>query len=270
MQKNLTFFYRTKRKAKSGKIRGQQISSYLNAKQNPTDVDEYHDDVCVYVKSYPPKDWHPENSYVDVVDSYRLLKWVKDNPQFGVIAISKVAHDYMSKKLKRDDVRLIPEHHCNFNREINPSRPVKTVGYIGNSNGSLFPDNIKELFAEEGFDCKIVTNYRNREHVVNFYKSIDIQVIRQRKRNIRQSRLKNPLKITNAGSFGVPTVAFPEPHSVAEFKGCFIEVHSISEMLASCVMLRDSKGCYDDMSGKALERAENYHISKIAELYLQL
>ena len=265
---SLTFFYKTRRKAKSGKIRGQQISSYLNAKQNP--VEGYHDDVCVYVKSRPPTDWYPERSYVGVVDSYPLLKWVDDNPHFGVIAISKVAHDYMSKKLKRDDIYLIPEHHCNFNREINPCRDVKTVGYIGNKNGSLFPKNIKEMFAKEGFDCKIVTDYRTREQVVDFYKSIDIQVISQRKRRMRQSRLKNPLKIANASSFGVPTIAFPEPHSVAEFKGYFIEVNSISRMIASCVMLRDSKNCYNDMASKAIEKAEDYHISKIAELYLQL
>jgi hypothetical protein len=277
MGRGFTFFHNTNRKAVSGKIRGVQIGNYLGAKLNPESG--YEDDVCIYVKRLPPK-YIPKCAYIDIIDSMFLVNWTSNHPEIGVIAISEVGQEYLSQKLKRKDVYLIPEHHCNFEREIRPDRKVTTVGYMGTQNGSIFTDgeidsrrkviaDIKKQFKQIGLNFKFITRYRRREDVVNFYKSIDIQVTYRRRKQIRVAKLKNPLKLANAGSFGIPTVAYPEITS-REFKDGFIEVNSIGEMITQCERLKNDKTLYEDISGKALEKSENYHISKIASLYNNL
>lgn len=274
---NLTFFYSRHRKAVSGKIRGRQVGEYLGAKLNPSD--RFERDVCVYVKSFPPEEF-PERSYIDIIDSKNLVSWIDNHPQMGVIAISEVGQEFLSMKLKRKDVYLIPEHHCNFERKIRPNREVKTVGYMGNKNGSIFTDDeivsrrktiadITERFTGIGLDFKFVTEYSTRQDVIDFYDSIDIQVTYRRRKQKQISKLNNPLKIANAGSFGIPTVAYPEVVS-REYNGGFIEVESINDMIAQCKKLKDDKTFYEDISGKALEKSERYHISKIAPLYMEL
>ena len=275
--KDLTFFYSRHRKAVSGKIRGMQVGTYLDAKLNPTEG--YENDVCIYVKSFPP-DGFPERSFVDVIDSKNLVSWIANNPRSGVIAISEVGQEYLSRKLRRSDVYLIPEHHCNFNRESRVNKEVKSVGYMGNKNGSIFTDDnivsrrktidyITKRFADIGLDFKFITSYPKREDVIDFYKSIDIQVTYRRRKQQQIASLNNPLKLTNAGSFGIPSVAYPES-TAREWGGCFVEAESISEMLLQCKKLKEDKAFYEDMAGKALEKSENYHISKIAPLYMEL
>jgi len=182
--------------------------------------------------------------------------------------------------LNRKDVYLIPEHHCNFGRELRDNKDVLTVGYMGNKNGSIFTDedivsrkktinDITKRFSEIGLDFKFITHYPKREDVIEFYKSIDIQVLYKRRKQNQISKLNNPLKLTNAGSFGIPSVAYPEPTS-QEWKGCFVEAESISEILLQCKRLKEDKTLYEDMAGKAIEKSENYHISKIAPLYMEL
>jgi len=273
----LTFFYSTHRKAVSGQIRGIQIAEYLGVKLNPKDG--YENDICIYVKCFPPEDF-PERSYIDIVDAKSLIHWAAAHPKIGVIAISEVGQKYISQKLKRTDVYLIPEHHCNFERELQTDKDITTVGYIGNKNGSIFTDgdmvsraktiaDITERFEEIGLGFKFVTRYPKRQDVIDFYKSINIQVNYRRRKQKQIAKLNNPLKLINAGSFGIPSVAYPEIIS-EEFKGCFVPVESIDEMIIQCKKLKEDKTFYNDMSGKALERSENYHISKITPLYREL
>ena len=277
IETKLTFLYETHSRAVSGEIRGRQAGAYLGAKLNPSDG--YKNDTCVYVKRLPPNDF-PEHSYVDVVDSKNLVHWVHANRRAGVIAISKVGQEYLSQKLNRKDVYLIPEHHCNFEHTLRRDRNVTTVGYIGNKNGSIFTDgeiisrgktisDITKRFAEVGLDFKFVTTYSKRQDVIDFYNSIDIQVTYRRRKQRNIAKLNNPLKLANAGSFGIPTVAYPEVVSL-EYKDCFIEVESIDEMIVQCKKLKEDKTFYSDMAGKALERSESYHISKVAPLYYDL
>lgn len=274
---SVAFFYSQHKKAVSGQIRGVQVGTHLNAKLNPSEG--YGNDVCVYVKSFPPDDF-PERSYIDVIDSKNLVHWIARNPRAGVIAISEVGQKYLSQRLNRKDVYLIPEHHCNFKRELRTNKDILTVGYMGNKNGSIFTDedmvsrkktinDITTRFAEIGLDFKFITHYPKREDVIDFYNSIDIQVLYKRRKQNQISKLNNPLKLTNAGSFGIPSVAYPEPTS-KEWKGCFVEAESINEILLQCKRLKEDRVFYDDMAGRALEKAENYHISKIAPLYTEL
>lgn len=265
MKRKLTFFY--KHYTPSGKIRGRQVASHLGAKRNPQNG--YENDICVYVKQFPPEDF-PEHSYIDIVDGRRLVNWAFSHPKMGVIAISKTAQTYLRKRLKRDDVYLIPEHHCNFKNIVCTSKNVTTVGYMGSRTGSNFPDDIKERFAEVGLEFKYFTRYKTRHDVVRFYNSIDIQVMHQYIRRSVVIKLKNPLKLANAGSFGIPSVAYPEINFVDEFKNCFIEAETIDDMILQCKKLRESKDLYNDIANKALLRSKEYHIDKILPLYKSL
>jgi len=261
----LTFFYR--HSSPSGKIRGRQVAKHLGAKQNP--VDGYENDVCIYVKCVPPEDF-PEHSYIDVVDSKRLVNWAIEHPQIGVIAISKTARTYLMQKLKRDDIHLIPEHHCNFKHILRTRKDVTTVGYMGARVGGKFPEDIHERFTEIGLEFKYTRKYKTRGDVVAFYNSIDIQVMVKYMRHKAIVRLKNPLKLANAGSFGIPSVAYPETAFIEEFGGCFIETKTIDGMLLQCEKLKNDRNLYKEMSDKALSRSEGYHINKIAPLYYEL
>ena len=267
MSSNLSFFYTVSNKAISGEIRGRQIASYLGGNMNPEN--SYNDDTCIYVKCFPPDDF-PERSFVDIVDSKSLVNWVNERPQIGAIAISKIAQAYLFHKLKRKDIHFIPEHHCNFERVKRTDRDVITVGYIGCRTGSEFPEDIKEQFAEVGLDFKYNKKYKTRLDVIDFYKSIDIQIMNKYIRHKAIINLKNPLKLANAGSFGIPTVAYPENNFIKEFGGCFIEARTISEMVQHCKDLKEDKTLYQDISGKVFLRAQDYHIDKIAPLYNEL
>ena len=81
--------------------------------------------------------------------------------------------------------------------------------------------------------------------------------------------LSCPLKITNAASFGVPTIALDEP-SFKEMEGCYIGVTTPEEWLEKLDYLIANPDVYDDMAKTCLEKAEKYHISNIAKLYNQL
>ena len=265
MKRNLTFFYTGN--IPSGKIRGEQVSTYLGAKQNPTS--DYADDTCIYAKCRPPE-ITPQHSFIDVVDSRWLLLWVEAHPKLGIIAISNYALNYIRTKLNRKDVYFIPEHHCNFDREQRTRKDITTVGYIGCRTGSEFPSDIVERFADIGLNFKYSKKYETRLDVINFYKSIDIQVVGAYIKGKASRPLKNPLKIANAGSFGIPTVSYPESSFVDEFGECFVRANTIKQSILQCKKLKEDKTFYEDIAGKVLERAENFHISKIAPLYQQL
>ncbi|KKL03735.1 hypothetical protein LCGC14_2623170, partial [marine sediment metagenome] len=54
------------------------------------------------------------------------------------------------------------------------------------------------------------TDKFTREDVCEFYKTIDIQIaFRTPGKEVRPPIFRNPLKVFNAGSFKIPTVAYP-------------------------------------------------------------
>jgi predicted nucleotidyltransferase len=243
----------------AGEIRGAQIATRLNANVNP--VANYENDVCIYVKQQPPEDF-PKYSYLDVVDGDGLLRWAKAHPKIGIIATSGIAQNYLSNKLNRTDIKLIPQHHCNYERQQRTQGEVSTIGYIGSKNG------LKRM-GVFGSRITINTSFKNRQDVVNFYNDIDIQVAFRPDRD-RLSNMKNSLKLYNAGSFGIPTVSYPTKAYLDEFKGCFIEAETVEEMVFQCDKLKIDKEFYREMSHKILSRSENYHIDKIIPLYKEL
>lgn len=266
----------------SGKCRGEQICSYINAKSNP--ADNYENDICIWVKRvpyYPEK--IPKHSYIDIVDGEGLLPFIKDNPDVGVIACSGSAKQYLDELNLPNKVVLIPHHHCNYERIKRPAREVKTVGFIGCSGGyRALPETLEKDLADIGLEFKYKVRYKNRMEVSNFLQTLDIQVCyrnfidiygknSKRLRQItKHFMLKNSLKLANGGSFGIPTVAYPELSYKIDFDGCFAEAIKPEDIIIQCKRLKEDSAYYNDIANKAAEKAEQFHIENIAPLYYSL
>jgi hypothetical protein len=275
-KKKFSFFYT---RGGSGYIRGHQMAQYLGGKENPTKG--FKNDICIYVKLFPPEN-HPKHSYLDVDDSWQAAEYLKTHPELGVIAIAETAKDHLEKLLKRKNIIFIPHQHCNFERWMRPNRPVKTVGIVGTTGSFQFPiDVFRKELAKIGLELKYEVNFKlkyrstpdkeMRLKVCDFYKTIDIQAVwRPNYKYPREGPFKNPNKLENAGSFGIPTVSFPEPNFVREWNRCFIQVNSVRRLIKVCDRLKNDPRFYRWYARRALARAEDYHIDKIAKLYLKL
>lgn len=258
----------------SGEIRGRQMAAAVGGVVGASDV--FSDDVAVFVKTVPPQAVinHIKRVYVDVDDGYGLIPFLREQPKVYPIAASRVGQKYLQEQLGRDDVLLIPGHHCNFERFVRVTSEVKTAGFIGYpENLHLGIDELHKALGDIGIDFIAKTDAKSREDVCNFYKSIDIQVCFRKKSETNPApELRDPLKLINAGSFGIPTVAYPEPSYADEFNGCFVSVQSLSEVLEACRCLLDVGYLpeYNDLSMRARDRAEHYHIDHIAPLFRRL
>ncbi len=205
-----------RRRGGSGEIRGSQMAKYFQARINPTTGWNHDFDVHVWVKQQPADLSLPGKHYLDVLDEPKRIPWLLQHPECGVIASSETGSQYLRKALKRDDVLLIPQHHCNYERVVRTASEIKVAGVVGGP-GAL-QCNVEELRArlsEIGVELRIVNEYEARQDVVNFYKGLDVQVVWRNE----QRPLKNPLKIVNAMSFGIPTIAHPDTTHQAPTRG---------------------------------------------------
>ncbi len=276
----------------SAMIRGEQIAARMldAVVYQHTDIAAEHvrrDDVCIFVKSYPGCGW-PEaikivkvkKCYLDIVDSTAALynargdgdTDIAKHMDLGIIALGKLSHEYISKYLNRDDILLIPEHHCNFENALrDKSRDVFRVGFCGyEENFHLDPVVVGRALANIGAKFIYNINPEDRNVCCRFYKSIDISLSFRLDIEPELAKLKNPLKLANAGSFGVPTVAYPEPNYVVEWDGCFAKVTSIEQIVKAVKVLKESSVAYENLSGLAYEKSKEYHIDKILPLYKEL
>ena len=280
--KNFSFF---NHRGGSGYIRGWQMCKYLNnlpnvtAKYNPKEG--YENDLCIYVKIIPPEPY-PKHAYCDVDDSYQSSRFLETHPEFGVIAISETAKDYLNEHLKRNDAIFIPHQHCNFERRLRPQREVKTVGIIGQKSSFQYPtDKFKKMVEDIGMELKYEEDYWNvykgnkhqemRLNVADFYLTLDVQVVfRPHPKYRLLAPFANPNKMGNSASMGIPTVAYPEKSYIREFDGCFLPANTIEEMIEWLVKLKTDPMLYEDIANKNLARAEAYHIDNVAQMYLNL
>ncbi len=259
----------------TGIVRGYQITEKLGpelARCNPEG--DYMDDVCIYIKQLPKI--ITRKCYVDVVDNFYLLPWLKQHPEVGVIASTRIAQAHFSRTLQilRKNTILIPQHHCNYIGEYRGQRrrrPVKTVGIIGsNASCELNIEELKARLAEFDMDLIWAKKPRHRLSVVRFLRNVDIQLV------FRQARIKKhgvcytALKLENAGSFRIPTVAYPEPCFDNEFPNAYIKVYNMDMAVAAIKALKEDKDLYDEMALNAFEISQKYHIDKIIEHYKAL
>ena len=245
-------------------IRGIQVAEYLGARYNPKEG--YEDDVCIYIKPEAGTIFM-KKSYVDLVDGYELAKWSKENIPHPLIVTSQYDKDYLIGKFDLfQPIFVIPQHHCNYERVKRERKEVTTVGYIGvRKEFDPYVVEIIEKLSKAGFEFIRYHTFQDRQDVVDFYKKIDLQLIWRP----RKIRMKNVLKLTNAMSFGIPTVAYPE-NCFVELDDYYLKANNIDELVANLVKLRDNPELYKEYSEKGVPKSEDYHIENIAELYKKL
>jgi hypothetical protein len=242
----------------SGEIRGTQMARHLHTTCNPSSA--YPDATHIYVKMQPPNDF-PERSYLDVLDGHQRIPWLLKHPRMGVIASSQTGFEELCRRLRRTDVVLIPQHHCNFERVKRMEGEIEVAGVVG-GRGAIQCDveELKAVLADIGIEWRWQQYPRTRDEVFNFYAGIDVQVV-WRKMN---RPLKNPLKIVNAMSFGIPTVAYPEL-AYREVEGYYWPATTMEELVTAIGQLRQG---FD--AERLIDKAEEYHIENIALLYRDL
>lgn len=248
-------------------IRGEQVAAFTGARLNPRN--DYENDVCIFIKPSHQSQFDAikilKRVYIDIIDGDGLIKFANENPQVALIVCSQIDYDNLTRRLP-NKVVLIPQHHCNFERRKRNRSKIATVGVIGVPGlFTKLPDNFEEELTRNGLQLLKYSGFRNRQDVVNFYLSIDLQVVWRP----WPKKLSNPLKIINAASFGIPTIAYDED-AFREVDGCFIPVSTIDELINQTVALKSSPQKYTEHAEKCFQKAENYHCSQIAEMYRQL
>lgn len=249
-------------------IRGEQIAAYMgNARLNPSDGTE--DDTYIYVKPHikPGNDFEfPKHSWIDIQDGFDLIHTLKKYPEVGVIVFSELDFVKLSTILS-NKIALIPHHHCNFDRERRERDVIKKVGITGSDQAfPHVPDVIRQGLKDRNIELVEYSIFYPRTSVVKFHKGIDIHM---QWRPWMNRPLSCPLKITNAASFGVPTIALDEP-SYKEVAGAYIPVKTPEEWLEKLDLLIADNALYYAMSKACIEISEKYHIDNISKLYAQL
>jgi hypothetical protein len=241
----------------SGEIRGRQMADHLGGRLNPTEG--YEDDVCIYVKRKPP-DNYPKRSYLDILDGSARVHWLKEHKDIGVIASSLSAKTYLEEELGRE-VIYIPQHHCNIERVPHTKQWPFRLGVVGGPGA--IPKDLAELLGVKR------SHPLTRQGVIDAYLEMDVQIIWRDLNGLRQRPLKNALKIVNAASFGIPTIALPEP-GYDDVRDYYIPAHTMRQVAD---VLRDlAQGGYGAIwnEERLLYLAEEYHIDNIAKRYAEL
>lgn len=242
------------------------MAEALGGRMNPTSG--YENDVCIYIKRKPPDVGYPPLTVVDFSDDIQLIPWVRRHPDVRPICPAVALTRYLRTRLRRR-VIFIPEQHCNYDNEVRPERPIKRVGVIGNESAFQWDEeDMRRRFRRFGLEYVHERNYKVRADVVRFYQGLDIQVVFRPW--FPAPLLRDPLKLKNAGSFGIPTVAYPEDAYVAEFRHCFLPAMTPMEVVEQTVRLAEDPRLYAEVARRARERSSQYHVSRIADLYRQL
>jgi len=256
---NITFFakpsfYRVHLFRGSSMIRAEQIAERMEAQLNP---------VVIWVKPNN-LDRVRDDDWVDVIDGIHLPFMLKSRPHVGIIACSKSSYRYM-KEMLPNKIIYIPQHHCNFNREKRTRTEIKRVGFVATRSG-FTPEvpEIKRRMAKIGLEFDPRFHYKDREEVVEYYKTIDLQMVWAYGDRV----IKNPLKLINAASFGIPTVA-KQIKAYEEFEGFYVPVHTMEELYTEIEKFKNVD-YYNEWSNKVFNEAEKYHIDNIAKMYKQL
>lgn len=249
-------------------IRGDQVADEIGAKYNPESG--YENDVCIYVKPYVKKGddfkFEGRKAYIDIIDGHNLAHLAHKHPEVGVITCSEADYNLMKGELPRNEVVLIPQHHCNFENITRTRKEISRVGVIGTKNAFPFlPDGIKEELSNRNIELVEFSEFFTRQDIIDFYMSIDVQIVWRPYKKI----LSNPLKLVNAASFGIPTIALDES-AFWELGNTYIPVDDLEGFLKSLDDLRNNPSLYEHYSNQLIGIAKNYHISAIGERYKEL
>lgn len=257
----------------SGEIRGRQMAKAVGGVVDAKEI--YSDDVLIFIKGFPPDKLieHAKHVYIDVDDGWGLIDILRRRLDVTPIAASRVGQKYLQEQLGRDDVLMIPPHHCNFERDARTTDMLKVAGFIGyGENLHLNVDELRSALSCKNIQLVIKTDFSNRKDVCSFYKTIDIQISFRKPDSVINPapQLRDVTKLINAGSFGIPIVATPEPTYVDEFDMCFLPAESIEKIAEHCGNLKSDGWLYHTMSMRALQRAEQYHIDTVSPMFKEL
>jgi len=251
----------------SSMIRGDQIADKIGARLNP--VGGYENDTCIYVKPMVRKGedfkFGGKKNYIDIIDGHNLGQLAEKYPDVGVIVCSEADRVTMSSVISNKIV-LIPQHHCNFERVHRTRDGISTVGVIGTRGAFDFlPKDLMGKLMDRGIELIQYSRFFSRQDVIDFYMKIDIQIVWRPYKKL----LSNPLKIVNAMSFGIPTIALDEP-AFGELDGYYFPVNRLDEFLAQLDYLRENPDLYSQYSKACIKKSEDYHRDKISEMYKKL
>jgi len=252
----------------SSEIRAKQIAEYIGGKYNPKDG--YENNTCVYIKP-GNVDRIRDTDYVDFSDGLYtgLLEKLKQRPQIKVLAHSTHLYKYLKDRLPNEIIYL-PQQHLNWERAKRDRKEVTTGGYIGSSSSISIKLNteVKEALEKIGMDYVMCYNWRSREDAINFYKGIDFLVVYGYGNSDKNNPCAQPTKMINAASFGIPSFASWQV-GYEEFEDYYMRFKTMDDLVEEVQKLKDNI-YYDKYAEKIIKKAEEYHISKIAELYKKL
>jgi len=259
----------------SGEIRGRQIAGELEKRSFDVCIDPtvvYHNDICVFVKCFPTDEIVNRQlgrTIIDVVDAYGMMPWLKEHPTVELIAISDVQAKLFKTEFPGRKIWTIPEHHCNFeDARVQVWRP-KWVGYIGCTDGfQLDRIDVARELKRVGMNFVFLETPFNRDEVCKFYRSIDLQLCFRKVSPFPE--FKNPLKLANAGAFGIPTIAYPEAADDEFGRQNYVQISDFSEAITWCSRLKDDDQLYQSLSAKALAASSAYGIVNIINRWLKV
>jgi hypothetical protein len=244
----------------SSEIRGKQIADYLGEKYNPKEG--FENDLCVYIK--PMKlDRIRDTDIVDFSDGMYtgLLEMLKTRPKIRVLAHSTYIYKFLKDALENEIIYL-PQQHLNWERQTRTITELRKGGCIGSHSRESIKmgDDIRKAIAPLEFEMCV--NWQCREDAVDFYKRIDFLVIYGSPRDDDRLLVAQPTKMINAASFGIPSFATWQA-GFEEFEGYYTQFTTLDDLVEK---LNNHK--IDQQ--RLINKAEEYHISKIAERYKQL
>lgn len=253
-------------------IRGEQVAKYLEGKYNPTSG--YERDILIYLK---PKtlDTISDGSYVDFSDAETyLISLLLNRPKIKVITSNLTSFEFLKKKLG-NEVFLIPEHHCNFERIKRTRKKITIAGIITNPSPLSYEigQAVRKALKKAGFELIECYDWKNRQDVVDFYQKIDFQIVPlfSNYDNVMfndKSPVRHPTKIINGASFGIPSIAAWKA-GYKEFEDNYIPVKTMEDLVQEAEELKKPNS-YNSLAQKIIKAAEPYHIENIAKLYRQL
>jgi len=250
----------------SSLIRGIQMADSLKCKLNP--IEGFENDVCIYVKPHVRTDGDFKfegKPYLDIVDGWDLIHLLRKHPEVPVICMSQFDCENVARYCDNRIV-FIPQHHINHERVMRNPEAVVNVGIVGTEQSFPFvPEDLKLKLTERGMKLVFLSKFDKLEDIKDFYKDLYVQIVWRPYRR----KMGNPLKLVNGASFGVPTIAYYED-TFKEMNGYYIPVKTINEFVEELDKLRSDARAYGEFSKKIFNKAEEYHIDKIADLYRKL
>jgi hypothetical protein len=211
---------------------------------------------------------------MDLIDDPNIVQIARRFPKQRLIVLTSMMRDFLSTQVD-NSITVIPEHSCNFALDVRPDREVKVVGYVGSSQCfDLDVNRVEEVLSQIGLEFKYLICEGpdvTRKDVVEFYKSIDIQLAyRLPLEEIRPPMYRNPLKIFNAGSFRIPTVAYPELSYRLEACSYYLEATDLADVVNQCWMLKNDHSYYTFYADRVYNWSKQFDILEIAKHYARL